>query len=132
MGSTLHGHVSMMKFPFSAVLVLCQSADIKSMRTNILNHFSQSRYHGDNNGVYKLHARKFIYDEFIRNGLETQYQFFTDPNYPHVSATQSYTQVERQRFCTHQCMKFPVYFLALSLRLCTRSIVMVYAIGRNR
>lgn len=81
--------VSNMRFVFVsfaiAVFELCYSADIKSMRTNILNYFSQSRYHGDNN-VYKLHARKFIYDEFIRYGLETQYQFFTDytDTYQHV------------------------------------------------
>ena len=75
----------MVVIKISAGFLICQSADINSMRSNIQNYFSQSRYHGDNNAAYKLKARKFIYDEFSKYGLETLYQNFTGTQYPNVS-----------------------------------------------
>ena len=75
----------MVVIEISAGFLICQSADINSMRSNIQNYFSQSRYHGDNTAAYKLKARKFIYDEFSKYGLETLYQNFTGTLYPNVS-----------------------------------------------
>lgn len=78
--------------------LICQAADTKSMRTNIENHFSEARHHQTNN-AYKLQARKFIFDEFVRYGLQTQYQFFNDlTNYPDVSFANIIGVLKGERF----------------------------------
>ncbi|KAL3832732.1 hypothetical protein ACJMK2_024347 [Sinanodonta woodiana] len=57
----------------------CRSADISYMRTTIQDHFSSIRHHQTNH-TYKESAKTFIYQEFRRFGLATEFQNFTTNN----------------------------------------------------
>lgn len=81
----------------TALFMVCDTADTQSMRENIVNHFSKSRHHATNN-LYKLEARKFVFDEFTRFGLETHYQFFTDARYPNVTFANIIGILKGERF----------------------------------
>ncbi|KAL3832725.1 hypothetical protein ACJMK2_024342 [Sinanodonta woodiana] len=57
----------------------CRAADISYMRTTIQNHFSSIRHH-QTNPTYKELAKTFIYQEFRRFGLATEFHNFTIDN----------------------------------------------------
>lgn len=67
-------------------------ADSNYLKNTIKDYFSDTRNHEVNN-AYKTRAKEFIFQEFNRNGLETEYHVF---NYLDLSKTVSNTHID---FC---------------------------------
>lgn len=96
MGIKLHLVVALLNIG-GHLLHVSYAADIQSMRGNIEKHFSKARHH-DTNNQYKLKARKFIFDEFVRFGLQTQYQFFYNERYQGVTFANIIGVLRGERF----------------------------------
>lgn len=64
-------------------------ADISAMEKNLRDYFSRTRHH-DVDQAYKDRAMNFIFDEFERLGLDTEFQNFQEPR---VSSTKNFTNV---------------------------------------
>ena len=60
-------------------------ADISAMEKNLRDYFSRTRHH-DVDQAYKDRAMNFIFDEFERLGLDTEFQNFQESR---VSSTVS-------------------------------------------
>lgn len=56
------------------------------MKTAIRDHFSDTRHHQAEYSSYKKSSKEYIYNEFVRFGLETEYHTFNEPR---VSSTVS-------------------------------------------
>ena len=63
-----------------------QTADINYLRTTITDHFSDTRENVVN-PAYKKKAKEFIFNEFQRFGLATEYNSFTKSDDPLVSVS---------------------------------------------
>ncbi|XP_052102073.1 uncharacterized protein LOC127735795 isoform X3 [Mytilus californianus] len=53
-------------------------ADLEYMKIVIRTHFSDTRHHAPEHSAYKQTAKQFIFDEFQRFGLDTEYHTFND------------------------------------------------------
>jgi hypothetical protein len=49
------------------------------MLSAIRAHFSNTRHHDPQYMSYKNRAKEYIYNEFVRFGLETEYHTFDEP-----------------------------------------------------
>ncbi|XP_063435862.1 uncharacterized protein LOC134716784 [Mytilus trossulus] len=65
-------------------------ADLEYMKTVIRSHFSDTRHHDPQYSAYKQAAKQFIFDEFKRFGLDTEYHTFNDTA---VSSTATFQSV---------------------------------------
>lgn len=58
---------------------LVEPADLNYMTSAIRGHFSNTRHHDPEYMSYKNRAKEYIYNEFVRFGLETEYDTFDEP-----------------------------------------------------
>ncbi|VDI22130.1 Hypothetical predicted protein [Mytilus galloprovincialis] len=65
-------------------------ADLEYMKRVIRSHFSDTRHHAPQYSAYKQTAKQFIFDEFQRFGLDTEYHTFNDTE---VSSTATFQSV---------------------------------------
>ena len=69
---------------------LVEPADLNYMNTTITDYLSETRHHDSPYMSYKNSTKKYIYDEFEKFGLETDYDTFRQPN---VSSTAQFHTV---------------------------------------
>ncbi|XP_071175932.1 uncharacterized protein YfbL-like isoform X1 [Mytilus edulis] len=67
-----------------------KSADTQYMKTSIRNYFSNTRHHEPEYKDYKYAAKEYIYGEFFRYGLRTEYHTFQETS---VSSTDYFQSV---------------------------------------
>ncbi|CAC5425943.1 unnamed protein product [Mytilus coruscus] len=65
-------------------------ADLEYMKTVIRTHFSDIRHHAPEHSAYKQSAKQYIFNEFQRFGLDTEYHTFNDTA---VSASATFQSV---------------------------------------
>ncbi|XP_052796216.1 aminopeptidase S-like [Mya arenaria] len=83
---------------FSIFYQATLGADLGYIRSTLTQHFSDARHHVSN-PAYKRQAVQFIYDEFQKHGLNTNYHNFT---FREVSYTNVIGVLKGERFGTYK------------------------------
>lgn len=72
-----------------------KSADTQYMKTSIRNYFSNTRHHNPEYKDYKYAAKEYIFQEFLRYGLRTQYHTFNESSVSKFDYFQSVIGISR-------------------------------------
>jgi hypothetical protein len=59
---------------------LVEPADLNYMKTTITDYLSKTRHHDFQYRIYKHKTQEYIHNEFVRFGLATEYDTFSEPS----------------------------------------------------